>query len=111
MYILFQINSTKCSFVSRVPIFFLKSTLWVFFFFFFRVSERLQEAAEVRDDVVGVVAVDEALPAVVYEPAEDAGAAFLIAPVVLLPTPEIHGRFTEDTRFFRSLSHARKRTW
>lgn len=35
-------------------------------------SERWEEAAEVRDDVVAVVAVDEALPAVVYEPAVDA---------------------------------------
>lgn len=35
-------------------------------------SERREEAVEVWDDVVGVVAVDEALPTVVYEPAVDA---------------------------------------
>lgn len=40
------------------------------------------------DDVVGVVAVDEALPTVVYEPAVDVGAAPPVAPVVLLPAPE-----------------------
>lgn len=35
-------------------------------------SERREEAVEVWHDVVGVVAVDEALPTVVYEPAVDA---------------------------------------
>lgn len=35
-------------------------------------SERWEEAVEVWDDVVGVVPVDEALPAVVNEPAVDA---------------------------------------
>lgn len=35
-------------------------------------SARLQEAVEMWDDVVGVVAVDEALPTVVNEPAVDA---------------------------------------
>lgn len=53
-------------------------------------SERREEAVEVWHDVVGVVAVDEALPTVVYEPAVDAGAAPLIAPVVLLPAPNTH---------------------
>lgn len=31
----------------------------------------MQEAVQLRDDVVGVVAIDEALPAVVNEPAVD----------------------------------------
>lgn len=34
-------------------------------------SEHQQEAVQVGDNVVGVVAVDEALPTVVYEPAVD----------------------------------------
>lgn len=53
-------------------------------------SESLQEAVEIWDDIVGVVAVDEALPTVVYEPAVDVWAVPLIVPVVLLPAPNTH---------------------
>lgn len=51
-------------------------------------SELRQEAVELRDDVVAVVAVDEALGAVVHEPAVDVGAPPLITAVVLLPAPK-----------------------
>lgn len=50
-------------------------------------TEHLEEAAEIWHDVVCVVAVDEALPAVVNEPAVDVGAVPRVAPVVLLPAP------------------------
>lgn len=47
-------------------------------------------AVEVRDNVVHVVAVDEALRTVVYEPAIDVCAVPFVAPVVLLPAPDRH---------------------
>jgi len=36
------------------------------------------------------MAVDEALPAVMNEPAVDVGAALLVLSVVLLPAPDAH---------------------
>lgn len=49
---------------------------------------RVQEAVEARDDVVGVVAVDEAFTAVVDEPAVNVCAQLVVLPVVFLPAPE-----------------------
>lgn len=64
-------------------------------FFLFEGSElrgivwvHVEEAVQTGYDVVCVVAVDEALPAVVDKPAVDVGALLRVAPVVLLPAPE-----------------------
>lgn len=54
-------------------------------------SEReRQEAVESWDEVVGVMAVDEAFATVVDEPAEDIRSTFIIPSVVLLPAPVTH---------------------
>ena len=45
------------------------------------------------DDVAGVVVVDEALPAVVDEPAVDVRALLPVLSVVLLPSPETHRKY------------------
>ena len=75
-------------------------------------SERREEAVERRHDVVGVVAVDEALPTVVDEPAVNVWAASLITPVVLLPAPDTHTQTHKETHTPHACTSDFKRvTW
>lgn len=53
-------------------------------------SEHLEEAVQIWNDVVCIMAVNEALPTVMNEPAVDVGAPLFITPVVLLPAPDTH---------------------
>lgn len=84
-----------------------RGVLWLFLFvcfFFWRkvwnvvtnVTTGLEKAVEIWDDVICVVAFDEALAAVVNEPAVDVGAALLLVAIVLLPAPK-----NTQTRFFQ----------
>ena len=50
----------------------------------------LKEAVEICDDVVSIMAVDQAFSAVVYEPTGDVCAMLPLLPVVLLPAPDGH---------------------
>lgn len=51
-------------------------------------SESAQEAVQLREDIVGVTAINEAFPIVMDKPAVDIWTSFLVTPVVLLPAPD-----------------------
>lgn len=50
-------------------------------------SDRGEEAVQVRDDIAGVMAINEAFPAVMDEPAVHIRALLPFPPVVLLRAP------------------------